>query len=91
MTAPEKTPSQQLATPVQFVPGVGPHRAELLEKLGLRTAADVLFFFPRDYQDLTQVRPVVELEEGKLQSVQAAWSRNSSFGRRAPDAASSAC
>jgi ATP-dependent DNA helicase RecG len=69
MNAPEKTPAQQLATPVQFVPGVGPQRAELLEKLGLGTVADVLFFFPRDYQDLTQLRAIDDLEEGKLQSV----------------------
>ena len=48
--------------------GVGPERAELL-RLGLHTARDVLFFFPRDYQDLTDQREVDQLEEGKLQSV----------------------
>ena len=45
---PPKTPTQLLATPVQFLKGVGPQRAELLERLGLHTARDVLFFFPRD-------------------------------------------
>ena len=53
---PERTAAEQLATPVQFLKGVGPDRAKLLERLGLRTAADVLFNFPRDYQDLTDLR-----------------------------------
>ena len=48
---------------------MGPQRAELLAKLGLFTARDVLFFFPRDYQDLSDLRDVPALEEGKLQSV----------------------
>ena len=63
------TPAQLLATPVQFLKGVGPTRAELLERLGLHTVRDVLFFFPRDYQDLSDEREVDQLEEGKLQSV----------------------
>jgi ATP-dependent DNA helicase RecG len=65
----DKSPAEMLATPVQYMPGVGPHRAELLERMGLRTAAHVLFFFPRDYQDLTDRRDVDQLEEGALQSV----------------------
>ena len=58
-----------LATPVTFIKGVGPARAELLERLGLFTARDVLFFFPRDYQDLTDMRSIADLEEDKLLSV----------------------
>ncbi|HYW79025.1 MAG TPA: hypothetical protein VE890_05580, partial [Thermoguttaceae bacterium] len=50
---PKKSAAQQLATPAQFLKGVGPQRAEILDRLGLRTARDVLFFLPRDYQDLT--------------------------------------
>jgi ATP-dependent DNA helicase RecG len=68
MSTSEKSPAEQLLTPVQFLKGVGPQRAELLERLGLRTARDVLFHFPRDYQDLTDQRDAPELEEGKLQS-----------------------
>src|SRR3990172_319831 len=67
--APTPTPAQLLATPVQFLKGVGPARVELLERLGLHTVRDVLFFFPRDYQDFTDQRDIDQLEEGKLQSV----------------------
>jgi len=69
MSAPEKTPAELLATPVQFLKGVGPRRAELLLRLGLHAARDVLFFFPRDYEDLTDRREIPDLEEGTLQTV----------------------
>ncbi len=54
---------------VQYLNRVGVYGAEMLGRLGLRTAADVLFFFPRDYEDLTQMRTVAQLEEGVLQTV----------------------
>lgn len=65
----QPTPAQLLATPVQFLKGVGPQRADLLKRLGLNAARDVLFYFPRDYQDFTDQRDVGQLEEGKLQSI----------------------
>ena len=59
----EKTPAELLLTPVQFLKGVGPQRAELLERLGLRRAVDLLFFFPRSYQDMSELRGIPQLEE----------------------------
>ncbi len=69
MSDQEKKPAERLATQVQYLKGVGPRRAEMLQRLGLRTVADLLFFFPRDYEDHTQRRQVADLEEGVLQSV----------------------
>jgi ATP-dependent DNA helicase RecG len=66
---PDKSPVDLLATPVQYVRGIGPRRADLFEKLGLRFARDLVFFFPRDYEDLTDRRELQDLEEGKLQTV----------------------
>ncbi|MBU6237575.1 MAG: ATP-dependent DNA helicase RecG [Planctomycetes bacterium] len=51
-------------TPLQFVPGIGPGRAPLFERLGLRRAIDLLFFFPRNYQDIAPWKSVLELEDG---------------------------
>ncbi|MCL6501993.1 MAG: ATP-dependent DNA helicase RecG [Pirellulales bacterium] len=59
-------PAPDLLTPVQYLKGVGPQRAELLKRLGLCTAADVLFYFPRDYQDLSDMTSVTALQEGAL-------------------------
>ncbi|MEX1098049.1 MAG: ATP-dependent DNA helicase RecG [Planctomycetales bacterium] len=58
-----------LDTPVQFVPGVGPQRAELLAKLELCTAGDLLRLLPRDVLDLTDVRAARDLEPGAVQTV----------------------
>lgn len=69
MNAPEKTPAEMLATPVQFLKGVGPHWAGLLERLEIETLRDLLFFFPRDYERLAERREVAGLEEGTLQTV----------------------
>src|SRR3984893_9496280 len=66
---PVRSPAEMLATPITYIKGVGPARGELLERLGLFTARDVLFFFPRDYQDLTDMRSIADLEEDKLLSV----------------------
>ncbi len=64
-----KSPAEQLATPIQFLKDVGPQRAEVLQRLDLNTARDLLFFFPRTYQDMTDLRDADQLEEDKLQSV----------------------
>ena len=54
----------ELLTPVQFLKGVGPQRAELLAKLGLYYARDLVFYFPRAYQDMSELRSIETLEEG---------------------------
>ena len=38
-----------LATPVQYLKGVGPARAAIFETLGVRTVGDLLEYFPRDW------------------------------------------
>jgi len=47
-----------LDTPVQFLKGVGQHRAELLGRLGIATARDLLFHVPFRYLDATTVMPI---------------------------------
>lgn len=44
------------ATPLKFVKGIGPRKADLLEKeLGLSTAYDLLYHFPTHYIDRTRI------------------------------------
>jgi ATP-dependent DNA helicase RecG len=54
---------------VQYLKGVGPARAELLRRLGIQSIADLLFHFPRSYEDLTDVRPIANLSAGSVQTV----------------------
>ncbi len=59
-----------LGESVQYLKGVGPARADLLAKLDIRTLGDLLFHFPRSYDDLTNVQPMDKIEAGVLQTVQ---------------------
>ncbi len=57
--------SDSIETEVQFLKGVGPKWANVLAKLGLRTVRDVLFHFPRRYEDRTNLPPIRDLEPGQ--------------------------
>ncbi len=69
MSAPPVTPTDPLAQCPVCLKGVGPARLELLARLRIETVADLLFHFPRGYEDLTDVRPIRELSAGMLQTV----------------------
>lgn len=56
---------QTLLTPLQFLPGMGPVRAQRFGRLGLRNAQDVIFLFPRDYEYPARTATVDLLEDGE--------------------------
>ena len=58
-----------LATPVTYVKGVGPQRAEALAAKGIATAGDLLFYAPFRYEDRTNVKPLARLAPGEMASV----------------------
>ncbi|MFW6390161.1 MAG: hypothetical protein ACOCZT_03535, partial [Halanaerobiales bacterium] len=47
--------NNKMPSSVQFVKGVGPKRAELLKKLNINTVKDLLYYFPRDYEDRSNI------------------------------------
>jgi ATP-dependent DNA helicase RecG len=47
-----------LATPIQFLKGVGPKRAELLQAAGLSTVEDLLYHLPFRYEDRRQLKKI---------------------------------
>ena len=49
---------------VQYIKGVGPKRSEILERLGIRTILDALYYFPRDYKDRTRIQKIGEATLG---------------------------
>jgi ATP-dependent DNA helicase RecG len=54
----------RLDTPINFLKGIGPARAESLRKLGIITAGDLLWHVPRRYEDASTVRRISSLEPG---------------------------
>lgn len=57
------------ASPVQYVPHVGPQRAKALERLGIQTVADLLQHFPRRYDDRRELKQISALTPGETQTV----------------------
>ncbi len=56
-------PSIQLDTPIEFVKGVGPQRAEFLRvELGIHTAGDLLEHIPFRYEDRSQFVDVAAIQ-----------------------------
>ena len=48
----------KLSDEVQFVKGVGPKWAERLSKLEIKTVRDLLYYFPREYEDRSQISQI---------------------------------
>jgi ATP-dependent DNA helicase RecG len=57
-------PRRSLDTPVEFLTGVGPRRAEALRRLNIFTARDLLFHIPHRYEDASTVAPIARLKVG---------------------------
>ncbi|MDO4988464.1 MAG: ATP-dependent DNA helicase RecG [Synergistes sp.] len=53
-----------LSDKISVLRGVGTRRAALLCKLGIETVKDIIFFFPRRYEDRRSVKKIAELSEG---------------------------
>jgi ATP-dependent DNA helicase RecG len=54
----------RLDTPVTYLKGVGPARAEALKRLGVLTAGDLLYHIPHRYEDASTISPIASLETG---------------------------
>lgn len=61
----------KLEDKVRFVRGIGPKKAELLQKLGIETLRDAIENYPRNYEDRTQITPICNLIDGKKQCIHA--------------------
>lgn len=65
MTSPPD--NQHKPTPVQFIKGIGPRRAEALIAAGLHTSADLVRYFPRSYIDRNAAGSLHEVRRRLMQ------------------------
>jgi len=65
--SPTKPVSQPaaLTAPTTVLPGVGAKHAQTLARLGIHTLGDMLYNFPRRYDDYTQLKPIQRLAYGE--------------------------
>ena len=50
---------------IQYIKGVGPERAKLLENLGIHTLEDLITYYPREYEDRGKPKKIRDLVDGE--------------------------
>lgn len=69
VTIHEQTDIQGLQAPLKVLPGVGSRYSQSLSNLGLNTLNDLLYHFPRRYDDYSQLKPINRLTFGEETTV----------------------
>ena len=64
MSAPARS-RLYLEMPVQFLKGVGERRADLLKRLNIQTAGDLLYHVPHRYDDASTITPIGSVDVGQ--------------------------
>ncbi|MBI3616197.1 MAG: ATP-dependent DNA helicase RecG [Candidatus Omnitrophica bacterium] len=71
-----------LETSLQYLKGVGPQRSVLFRRLGLKTLRDLLYHFPRRYEDRRTFGPITGLTPGQKSTVRGRVAGASIFRAR---------
>jgi len=59
------------STSIQYLKGIGPKRARSFAGSGVRTIEELLYYFPRRYEDRTNFADISELKEGQFYTIKA--------------------
>ncbi len=73
-----------LDAPLTVVQGVGPAKASMFKSMGLNTLEDLLYFFPRRYDDYTQLKPINRLTVKENVTIIATVQSGAAFKRGKP-------
>lgn len=60
-----------LSDDVKFVKGVGPNRVKLLNKLNIYNLEDLITYYPRDYEDRSKPKKIVDTANGEETLIEA--------------------
>jgi|Deesub1362A_J573_1020465.scaffolds.fasta_scaffold00375_12 ATP-dependent DNA helicase RecG len=63
-----RRPAISIDTPVQYLKGIGPQRARLLQRLGIKTLHDLFYYIPWRYEDRRVIKRLSELRYGQLET-----------------------
>lgn len=56
---------------IQYLKGVGPNRVQLFNKLGIETVKDLITYYPRQYEDRSKPKKIIELIDGEESLIEA--------------------
>ncbi len=62
---PETANTAGLKAGLTVLPGIGSKHAQTLSELGLNTLEDLLYYFPRRYDDYSQLKPINRIQFGE--------------------------
>ena len=62
-------PKSQIESPVQYLKGIGPKKAEVLNSVGIKTIEDILYYLPRKYLDRSTFTPINQLRPNATATV----------------------
>lgn len=78
--------SLRLSSPITDIPRIGPVKAQFFKKLGIQYVRDILYTFPRRYDDFSRLTPIRDLKigekmtvQGRVKNVKSSWGF---YGRR---------
>ena len=54
---------------IQYIKGVGPKRVKLLNRIGIKTVQDALYYLPYRYEDRSNVRKISDLRYGNVETI----------------------
>ena len=58
--------NMQLSDSIREIKGIGEKSEKLFAKLGISTVEELLFFYPREYEIVENIRPINEVKEGHI-------------------------
>lgn len=61
--------SNDLSSPIQYIKGVGPRRARLLDRLGIKTVRDAIFYLPYRYEDRSAIKKIIQLKPEEINTI----------------------
>ena len=64
-------PEDVLKKDVKYIKGVGPNRVKILNKLGIYTLNDLITYFPRAYEDRSQIKSICDIQDGEKVTIEA--------------------
>jgi ATP-dependent DNA helicase RecG len=66
----------------RYIKGVGPDRLKLLNRIGINTVEEALLYFPKRYEDRSNIKPISGLIPDTFQTVRARVASSSVFRTR---------
>lgn len=64
----EERKAKEIKDSIKNLKYIGPNRAKAFERLGIKTIEDLLYHFPRRYEDRSQIKKIRELMPGQVET-----------------------